>query len=146
VEVRSVAERRTADLEVKIRSTEAHSVDVIIADEKRLRDFDSEVIGDLAELRALYECNTQTIGGLCSPMPEGEPSTANYLHWLSIEISGPLDMFGGANENFVTHAVEGTLLMAKDSVDLDAVQSTAAESGADVLPAKRDVWRAARSV
>jgi hypothetical protein len=70
---------------------------------------------------ALYVRNTQTIGGLCSPMLEGEPSAKDYLCWLSIKISGLPDMFGGINENFVTAAVEGALVMVGDSVDLDAL-------------------------
>jgi hypothetical protein len=48
-------------------------------------------------------------------------------------------MFGGINDNFITATVEGALVMAGDSVDLDALQSTATESGADVLPVERDV-------
>jgi hypothetical protein len=39
-------------------------------------------------------------------------------------------MFGGINENFVTPAVEGALMMVGDSVDLDALQSTTTESSA----------------
>jgi hypothetical protein len=93
----------------------------------------------LAELRALYVRNTQTIGGLCSPMPEGEPSAADYLRWLSTEISGLPDMFGGINENFITAVVEGVLVMAGSSVDLDALQEATAASGVDILPVERYV-------
>jgi hypothetical protein len=53
-------------------------------------------------------------------------------------------MFSGVNENFATAAIEGALTMAGDSVDLDDVQKTAAESGANILPAGHDVRRAAR--
>jgi hypothetical protein len=49
-------------------------------------------------------------------MPEGEPSALDYLRWLSTEISGLPGMFGGVNENFVTAAVEGALVMAGDFV------------------------------
>jgi hypothetical protein len=45
-------------------------------------------------------------------MPEGEPSAMDYLRWLSTEISGLPDMFGGVNENFITAVVEGALVMA----------------------------------
>jgi hypothetical protein len=55
-------------------------------------------------------------------------------------------MFGGVNENFVTAAIEGALIMAGSSVDLDALQDAAAASGVDILPAERDVRRAARMV
>jgi hypothetical protein len=145
-EVHSDAEKRTADLEMRVKATEAHSVNVAASSEKRFRDFEDELIQDLAELRALYEHNAQTIGGLCSPLPEGEPSATDYLRWLSLEISGLPNMFGGVNENFVTAAVEGALMMARDSVDLDALQSTATESGADVLPIEHDVRRAVCAV
>jgi hypothetical protein len=90
--------------------------------------------------------NAQTIGGMCSPMREGEPSTADYLRWLSTEIFGLSDMFGGVNENFVTVVIEGALVMVRDSIDLDALQSVAAKSGADILPTKHDVQRATRAV
>jgi hypothetical protein len=90
--------------------------------------------------------NTQSIGGLCSLLPEGKISAAVYLCWLSVEMSGLPDMFAGVNENFVSTAIEGTLVMAGDSVDFDGLQTTAAESEADILPANRDVRGAARVV
>jgi hypothetical protein len=94
----------------------------------------------------LYMRNTQTIGGLCSPMPEGEPSAADYLCWLSTEISGPPDMFGGVNENFITAAVKGALVMAVSSVDLDALQDAAATSRVDIFPMEREVRMVVRVV
>jgi hypothetical protein len=146
VEARSNAQWRTADLEARVRAAEAHNVDVAAIGEKRLRDFEGGLIWDLAELRALYVRNPQTIRGFCSPMPEGEPSAVDYLPWLSTELSGLLDMFGGINGNFVTATVEGVLMMVLDSVDLDALESVVAESGADILPAECDVRRATRAV
>jgi hypothetical protein len=77
-------------------------------------------------------------------MPVGEPSVESYLHWLSEEISSLSDMFSGVNENLATATIEGAIAMVEDSVDLDAVQGTAAKSGADILPAEHDIWRAAR--
>jgi hypothetical protein len=47
-------------------------------------------------------------------MLEGEPSTTDYLCWLSIEIYTLPYMFGGVNGNFVTTAVEGALMMPGD--------------------------------
>jgi hypothetical protein len=52
-------------------------------------------------------------------------------------------MFGGVNENFVTAAVEVALVMAGDSVCLNALQSVATEIGVDILPAEHDVRRVA---
>jgi hypothetical protein len=55
-------------------------------------------------------------------------------------------MFGGVNENFVTVEVEGALIMAGSSIDLDALQDAAAVSGVDTLPAECDVCSAANAV
>jgi hypothetical protein len=79
-------------------------------------------------------------------MHVGEPSTEDYLRSLLEEISGLPDMFSSVNENVATTAIEGTLTMAGDSVDLDAVRGVAAKSGADVLPAENDVRRAVQAV
>jgi hypothetical protein len=103
--VRSDAKKKIADLEVKVESVEARSVDVVAAGERCLKDFEDELIHSLAELHTLYVCNAQVIGGLCSLMPEGEPSVADYLQWLLTEISGLPNMFGGVNENFATTVV-----------------------------------------
>jgi hypothetical protein len=51
-------------------------------------------------------------------------------------------MFGGVNENFVTAAIEGVLMMAGDSVDLNALQGVATKSGVNILPTERDVRKA----
>jgi hypothetical protein len=75
-DARSNAEKGTADLEVKVRSTEAHIINVVATGEKWLRDLKGGLIRDLAKLSLLYVHNTQTIGGSCSPMPEGEPSVS----------------------------------------------------------------------
>jgi hypothetical protein len=68
-EARSDAQKKAVDLEVRVRAAEAHSIDVADTVEKRLKDFDGELIRDLAELCTLYVRNGRTIGGLCSPMP-----------------------------------------------------------------------------
>jgi hypothetical protein len=145
-EVRSDAKKRIADLEAKVKTAEAHNIDIAAVGKKCLKGFEDEHIRDLAELRSLYVRNTPTIGGLCSPMPEGEPSTADYLRWLSTEISGFPDMFGGVNTNFITSAVEGALIMAGESIDLDALQNVVAASGADLLLVDHDVCKAAYAV
>jgi hypothetical protein len=119
--VHSSAGKQIADLEVKVKSVETHRANVAVAGEKRLQYFDDKLVCDLAELGALYVCNTHAIGGLCSLMFEGEPSFVDYLRLLSTEISGLPDMFGGVNENFATATVKGALTMAGDPVDLEAV-------------------------
>jgi hypothetical protein len=141
VEVHSDAKKQIADLEAKVESAEAHSVDIAATDERRLKDFEDELIRDLVELLTLYVPNAQAIGGLCSPMHESEPLAVDYLQWLSIEISGLPDMFGGVNENFATTAVKGALAMAGDPVDLEAMQDATVSSSADILPTGQDVRR-----
>jgi hypothetical protein len=79
-EVCSDAKKIIAILESKVKSTDGHSDDVAAAGEKRLRDFKGGLVRDLEELGELYVRNAQTIGGLCSLMPEGELSAMDYLH------------------------------------------------------------------
>jgi hypothetical protein len=93
-----------------------------------------------------YVCNVQSIGGLCLLMPEGEPLAADYIRWLSAEVTGLPEMFAIVNKKFISAAVEGALVMAGDFIDLDALQNFAAGSGADILPTEHDVHRAACAV
>jgi hypothetical protein len=130
VKVRSAVVEDITTLETKVRSVDAHSVDVAAAGEKCLKDFEGELIKDLVELRGLYMRNMQVIEGLCSLMPENEPSAADYIRWLSAEVVGLPEMFAGVNENFVSATVEGALVMVGDFVDLDALQNVAADGGA----------------
>jgi hypothetical protein len=110
-----------------------------------LNDFEDELIYDLVELCTLYVHNAQAIGGLCLPMPEGEPSAVDNLRWLSTETSSLPDLFGGVNENFATAAIEGALAMLL-LIYLEAMRDGAVSSGADIMPAGRDVQRAACAV
>jgi hypothetical protein len=130
VKIRSAVVEDITTLEAKVRSADAHSVDVAAAGEKRLKDFEGELIKDLAELRRLYMRNMQVIKHLCSLMPENEPSAADYIRWLSTEVVGLPEMFAGVNENFVSVMVESALVMVGDFVDLDALQNVVADGGA----------------
>jgi hypothetical protein len=142
----SDAEKRVAILEAKVRSAEAHNIDVVSAGEKHLREFEGGLVRKLEELHGLYAGNVWIIGGLCLPMPTEEPSVEDYLYWLSDEISDLLDLFSSVNENFATAAIEGALAMASDSIDLDVVQRAATEGGAYVLPTGSNVRRVTRAV
>jgi hypothetical protein len=68
VKVHADAAEDIAAIETKIKSTEAHNVDITAIREKCLRDFENELIKDLAGLHALYVRNLQNIEDLCSPM------------------------------------------------------------------------------
>jgi hypothetical protein len=68
-----------------------------------------------------------------------EPSAVDYICWLSVEVTGLLEVFAGVNENFISATVEGTFVMAGDSVDLTTFQTVAADSRADILPTEQDV-------
>jgi hypothetical protein len=131
--------KNVAALEERIKSAEAHVVDVDSIGEKRFGDFEKEFLKDLAELCTFYECNVQSIGSLFSPMPEGEPSVADYIRWLSIEVTCLPEVFAGINENFISTMLDGTLVMARGSVNLAALQASATDSSADILLAERDV-------
>jgi hypothetical protein len=137
--VRVDAAENIAALEAKLKSAEVHSVDVAADGEKRLKGFERELVNGLEKLHALYVHNVQSIGGLCSPMAEGEPSATDYLRWLSIELTSLLQMFADVNENFISTAVEGTLVMARSSIDLGALQTVVVDSGADILLTEKDV-------
>jgi hypothetical protein len=89
-----------ASLEAKIKSAKAHAMDVAAAGERRLNDFEAELLRDLVGLQRLYIHNVQVIRGLCSPMPKDDPSATDYIHWLSTEVAGLLEMFAGVNEIF----------------------------------------------
>jgi hypothetical protein len=60
----------------------------------------------------MYEHNIRSIGGLCSLICEGDPSVADYVRWLGVEVDSLLVVFAGVNENFVSVTIEGTLVMA----------------------------------
>jgi hypothetical protein len=84
----------------------------------------------------LYVCNVQSIGSLCSPLPEGEPSATYYLRGLSAELIGHLEMLAGVIEDSISAAVKGTLVMARSYVDLGSLQTIAIDSGLIFCP-----WR-----
>jgi hypothetical protein len=62
-----------------------------------LINFEAELMKGPMELQELYIHNIHSIGGLCSPMPEGDPSAADYIHWLSVEVADLLKVFAGMN-------------------------------------------------
>jgi hypothetical protein len=43
-------------------------------------------------------------------------------------------VFADVNENFISVTIESVLVMAGDSIDLAALQASAADSGADIVP------------
>jgi hypothetical protein len=61
---------------------------VAVASDKRLSDFEAELIRDLVGLRKLYSRNVQSFRGMCLLMSEGDPSAADYIRWLSTEVGG----------------------------------------------------------
>jgi hypothetical protein len=79
-------------------------------------------------------------------MPESKPLNMDYICWLSTEVTGLSEVFAGVNENFISAAVKGTLVMAGASVDRAALQIVATDSGADILPLEQDVQRVVRAV
>jgi hypothetical protein len=140
------ADECIADLEVKVKSAETHSVEIAAEGDKNLRDFESGLVRKLEGLREMYADKVQTIEGLCSPMSMMEPSVEDYLNWLSEQVVGLPDMFCDVNENFATAAIEGALTLVNDSVDLDVMRVAASEGGTDVLPTVSSMQKAARAI
>jgi hypothetical protein len=99
-------------LEARVASAEAPAADEAVAGEKCLIDFKAELVRDLTDLCAMYEHNIRSIGGLCSLICEGDPSVADYVRWLGVEVDSLLVVFAGVNENFVSVTIGGTLVMA----------------------------------
>jgi hypothetical protein len=85
------------------------------------------------ELQELYIRNIRSIGSLCSPMPEGDPSAVDYIHWILVEVGDLPKVFAGVNKIFVFATIEGALVMAGNSVDLDAIQDAVVASGANIF-------------
>jgi hypothetical protein len=144
--VRSDIAMSVATLEAKVKFAKIHTAEVAAASDKRLSNFEFELIRDLAGLRKLYVCNVQSIGGLSLPMPGGDPSVVDYICWLSMDVAGLPEIFARINENFISATIEGALVMAGQSIDLSALQDTAAVSGANILPVELGVRRAAHAV
>jgi hypothetical protein len=140
------ADECIADLEVKVKSAETHSVEIAAEGDKNLRDFESGLVRKLEGLREMYVDKVQTIEGLCSPMSMMEPSVEDYLNWLSEQVVGLPDMFCDVNENFATAAIEGALALVSDSVDLDVMRVAASEGDTDVLPTVSSMQKAARAI
>jgi hypothetical protein len=99
-------------LEARVASAEAPAADEAVAGEKCLIDFKAELVRDLTDLCTMYEHNIRSIGGLCSLICEGDPSVADYVRWLGVEVDSLLVVFAGVNENFVSVTIGGTLVMA----------------------------------
>jgi hypothetical protein len=51
------------------------------------------------------------IGGLCLPIDVGASSTDDFIRWFESEVAMLLEIFTGANENFISIALEGILDM-----------------------------------
>jgi hypothetical protein len=106
---RSDAEKHIADLEARVKSANACSVEIAAESEKNLRDFESEFVQKLEGLREMYADNIQIIGGLCSPISMEEPSVEHYLNYLSEEVAALLDMFCGVNKFLPLLRLKGLL-------------------------------------
>jgi uncharacterized membrane protein len=134
VQARTDAEKHISDLEVKVVSAKGRSIEIATDGEKSLRDFHGALVRQLERVHDMYAERVQSIGGLCLTMPAEEASIEDYVNWLSEEVYVLLDVFSGVNENFAIVAIEGALALAGDSIDLEAVHTTASKDGAYILP------------
>jgi hypothetical protein len=145
-QARSDTEKCISNLETKVASAEACSIEIAANGEKSLRDFQGVLVRQLKRVHDMYAERVQSIGGLCLMMLAGEPSVEDYANWLFEEVSSLPDVFSGVNENFATAAIEGALALAGDLVDLEVVRTGASEAGADILPAASGVRKAAWAI
>jgi hypothetical protein len=139
--VKTGATRDNSALEVKHASIEARTVDDAATAEKCHVSFRAEITKDLAGLHNAYEHNIQSLGGIYTPSSNGTPSVEDCIWWLTVEVGYLPGVLTSINENFISTVIEGVLVMAKEigSGDLDALHTSTAESGADVLPRLRVV-------
>jgi hypothetical protein len=93
----------------------------------------------------LYICNINRIEGLCSLIHEGEPSAMDYIRWLSVKVTGLPKMFPNINGNLISAAIESSLMITGNSIDLAALHAVVADSGADILPMGWDVRKAVQA-
>jgi hypothetical protein len=103
-----------AALEAKDAALEAHAADEALAGETHLVNFEAKFVRDLADWCVTYMRNIQSIMGMCLPIYEGDPSAADYVHWLGAEVASLPEVFAGVNENIVSATIEGMLVMAED--------------------------------
>jgi hypothetical protein len=59
------------------------------------------------------------------------------VRWLTTEVACLPEVFASVNENFISVAVDGVLVMANDSINLPMLQASAIDSGLDVRPGER---------
>jgi hypothetical protein len=99
-------------------------------------------------LREAYKRIVNNIGGLCAPIGDEASSVDDFLCWFESEVVALPEIFAGANENFMSIALEGVLHMAKqqDSVDLDALQMVASVCRTTVFLAPREVKKTLRRI
>jgi hypothetical protein len=65
----------------------------------------------MVSLHEAYECNINSLGGICTPIGDGAPSADDYLRWLKSEVDVLPEVFFGVNENIVSVTLEGVLYM-----------------------------------
>jgi hypothetical protein len=139
------AARDISALEAKLVSVEAHVVDDDAAAEKRLVDLETDLTW-----RVCARCTSATFKTSVASARRFQTmrlrSRITYAGWLTAEVGCLPGVFASINKNFASVAIEGVLVMASDSVDLATLQTSAVDSGADVLPGAWDVRRATRVI
>jgi hypothetical protein len=128
------AAKDIAALEVKVVSAEARAMDEAASGEKHFVDFEKEFTEDFAGLRKAYERNIQSLGGFCSLILNCEPSIGDYVRWLSTEVACLPERCLPMSTRILSQSRSRVLVMAGDSIDLAALQASAADSGADIVP------------
>jgi hypothetical protein len=130
---------KVADMETKLAETKASTAKDTATLEAKLAKM------DLAPLREAYECNIQSLDGICSHVLGVVPSAEDYIRWLKSEVGCLPRVFVSVNENFISVVIEGVLAVVGGGSSVDS-RRVAASCGTDVLPGAHDVKKIARAV
>jgi hypothetical protein len=91
---------------------EARAAESSVTADKHFEDFYAKLSSDLAPLRKAYEHDIQSLSGICSSVPDIDPSVEDYICWLTSEVDYLPEVFMSVNENFISVAIKGMLPMA----------------------------------
>jgi hypothetical protein len=121
---RNAARANVVDLEEKVVKVKNDATASSAATKKRYEGYQAEVKKDLALLDESYEAAVNGIGGRCTPLDDASFSAEDFFCWFKSEVASLSSVFIGANDNFVSVALEGVLeiVRRKNVVDFNALR------------------------
>jgi hypothetical protein len=124
---REDARSRAQVLEEEIVKVERTAAKNAAAAGQRYDAYCAKVKKGMASPRVAYELAVNGIGGLCLPIKDAASSSDDFFRLFESEVASLPEIFVGANENFVSIALEGVLHIVKqqNSVHFDMLQTVA---------------------